>query len=181
MFKTKNATCYHIFEHRAMLSVGASKEEGQHYITFVKMRECSQQMFKRKNAARCPPINAPGSIFGAFCLSFGCHFEPNGGGQRNDVRRCFKKKNATVHLKMEKTRHNITFLNIGECWQQMLKGKTKVIENAYFHGGGSGNRPTHHRPDRHISRPTAIKVCIFHDFVAVQLMVDREIVRPTVS
>ena len=79
MFKTKNATCYHIFEHRAMLSVGASKEEGQHYITFVKMRECSQQMFKRKNAARCPPINAPGSIFGAFCLSFGCHFEPKGG------------------------------------------------------------------------------------------------------
>ena len=93
----------------------------------------------------------------------------------------FKKENATVHLKTEKTRHNITFLNIGECWQQMLKGKTKVMENAYFHGGGSGNRPTHHRPDRHISRPTAMKVCIFHDFVAVQLMVDREIVRPTVS
>ena len=81
MFKTKNATCYHIFEHRAMLSVGVSKEEGQHYITFFKMRECSQQIFKRKNAARCPPINAPGSIFGAFCLSFGCHFEPKGGAE----------------------------------------------------------------------------------------------------
>ena len=55
------------------------------------------------------------------------------------------------------------------------------MENAYFHGGGSGNRPTHHRPDRHISRPTAIKVCIFHDFMAVQVMVGREIVRRTIS
>ena len=78
MFKTKNATCYHIFEHRIMLSVGVSKEETQHNITFFKMRECCQQVFKRKNAARCPPINATGSIFGAFVLSLGCHFKPKG-------------------------------------------------------------------------------------------------------
>ena len=36
-------------------------------------------MFKRENAARCPPINAPRSICGSFWLSFGCHFEPKEG------------------------------------------------------------------------------------------------------
>ena len=75
----KNATCHHILEHRAMLSVGASKEEGQHYITFVEMRECSQQMFKRKNAARCPPINAPGSFLEHFGSLSDVILSPGGG------------------------------------------------------------------------------------------------------
>ena len=81
MFKTKNATCYHIFEHRAMLSVGVSKEEGQHYITFVKMRECSQQMFKRKNAARCPPSMPPDRFLEHFASLLDVTLSPRGGGR----------------------------------------------------------------------------------------------------
>ena len=55
------------------------------------------------------------------------------------------------------------------------------MENAYFDGGGSGNVAVRPMVGRTISRPTAIKVCIFHDFMAVQVMMGREIVRRTIS
>ena len=62
--KKENGTCYHILEHRAMLSVGVSREETQQNITFFKMRECCQQVFKKGKARQdAPTISAPQDRF----------------------------------------------------------------------------------------------------------------------
>ena len=106
--KRKNATCCHIFEHRAMLSVDVSNEATHHNITFSRCGNVASRCSKGKRGKMPPHQCALGSICGVFGLSLGCHFEPKGGAEG-------------------------AFLNIWECWQSMFKTKNATCYHIFEH------------------------------------------------